>query len=177
MATTRDLKGDIINRYTERLRRSQALIVSEYRGLSVKQLETLRRELRGYDSEIIVPKNTLFLRALREVGLAAPRPLLSGPTAVVFCFGDLNMPAKALLKYAKDTKIMVLRGGVIGKSAFDVQGVQTLTELPGRNQLRAQVVGVLQGPISGLVNVLSGPMRAFVTVLHGRIGQLEETAA
>jgi large subunit ribosomal protein L10 len=177
LAITRQKKETILTGYAEQVRRSQALIVSEYRGLTVKQLESLRRELRGCDSELVVPKNTLILRSLREAGLAAPEPLFSGPTAVAFCYGDLAAPAKALTKFAKDSKVLVLRGGVLGQSSFSEAGIQALTELPGRDQLRGQVVGVLQGPISGLVNVLAGPVRAFMTVLHGRIGQLEERAA
>ena len=81
-----------------------------------------------------------------------------------------------LTKFAKDTKIMVLRGGMIGQSVFDETGVQALTELPSKHQLRAQVVGMLQSPIVGLVNVLSGTMRGFVNVLNARSEQLEEAA-
>ncbi len=176
MAITREKKGTLVDGYVERLRRSQAVIVAEYRGLTVKQLETLRRELRALDSEVVVSKNTLLARALTQTGMQAPKSLLSGPTAATFCFGDLAAPAKALTRYAKDTKILVIRGGLMGQSAFDGAGVQALTELPGRDQLRAQVVGTLQGPLGGLVNVLSGPMRGFLTVLNARVGQLEQAA-
>lgn len=176
MAITKEKKGALVSGYTEKLRRSQAVIVTEYRGLTVKQMEALRRELRGCESELLVPKNTLFLRALQEAGMATSKPLFSGPTAVAFCYGDLAAPAKALMKFARDSKVLVLRGGLLGTTVFDEAGIQTLTELPSRDQLRGQVVGVLQGPLSSLVNVLAGPLRAFLTVLNGRIGQLEKTA-
>ncbi len=176
MAITRAKKGEIIDEYVERLRRSQAVIISEYRGLTVKQLEALRRELRSCDSDLMVAKNTLAARALTQVGMAAPETLLSGPIAVTFCFGDLAAPARALNKWARDTKVLVVRGGIIGQSAFDEAGVQALTELPGRDQLRAQVVGALQAPLAGLVNVLAGPLRGFLNVLNARIGQLEQAA-
>lgn len=176
MAITRKKKGVMVDGYVERLRRSQAVIVAEYRGLTVKQFEGLRRDLRGCESEMVVTKNTLVARALTEVGMAAPESLLKGPIAVTFCFGDLAAPAKALNKWAKDTKVLTVRGGIIGQSAFDVAGVQALTELPSRDQLRAQVVGTLQSPLAGLVNVLSGPVRSFLNVLNARIGQLEPAA-
>lgn len=176
MAITREKKGELIEGYVERLRRSQAVIVTEYRGLTVKQLEALRRELRGCESEMVVTKNTLAARALTEVGMAAPKSLLKGPVAVTFCFGELAAPAKTLNKWAKDTKVLAVRGGIIGQSAFDEAGVQSLTELPSREQLRAQVVGALQSPLAGLVNVLAGPMRGFLNVLNARIGQLEQAA-
>jgi len=176
LAITREKKGVIVDDYTERLRRCQAVIVTEYRGLTVKQLEALRRDLRGCESEMVVSKNSLMTRALTDVGMAAPESLLTGPTAVTFCFGELAAPAKALGKWVKDSKILVVRGGIIGQSVFDEAGVQALSELPSRDQMRAQVVGVLQSPITGLVNVLAGPMRGFLNVLNARIGQLEQAA-
>jgi len=176
LAITRAKKGEIIDGYVERLRRSQAVIVTEYRGLTVKQLEALRRELRGCESELMVAKNTLASRALTEAGMAAPESLLKGPVALTFCFGDLAAPAKTLSKWARDTKVLAVRGGIIGQSAFDEAGVQALTELPGRDQMRAQVVGALQAPLAGLVNVLAGPLRGFLNVLNARIGQLEQAA-
>ena len=93
MAITREKKGELVAGYVEKLQRSQALIVTEYRGLGVKQLEALRRELRTVDSEIVVTKNTLVARAMTEVGMPVPELLLKGPTAVAFCFGDLAGPA------------------------------------------------------------------------------------
>lgn len=176
MAISRQKKETMVAEYVEKLRRSQAMLVTEYRGLTTKQIEALRRELRGCDSELAVSKNTLLCRALTEVGLPAPEALLSGPTAVAFCFNEVAAPAKALTKYAKDSKILVLRGGLMGQSVFNEASMQALTVLPGKDQLRAQVVGALQAPIVGLVNVLSGPVRGFLTVLNARIGQLEQSA-
>lgn len=176
MAITREKKGTLVNEYVEKLRRSQAFIVTEYRGLTTKQVESLRKELRGCESELTITKNTLMARALTEVGLPVPEALLTGPTAVAFCFNEISAPAKVLTRFAKDSKIMVLRGGMLGESMFDEAGVQALTELPGKEQLRAQVVGMLQSPISGLVNVLAGSIRGFLNVLNARVEQLEQPA-
>ncbi|MGC8779584.1 MAG: 50S ribosomal protein L10 [Anaerolineae bacterium] len=177
MAITREKKGVMVEGYVERLRRSQAVLITEYRGLTVKQLEALRRELRGCESELMVTKNTLVARALAEAGMAVPDKLLKGPIAVTFCFGEPAAPAKTLNKWARDTKVLTVRGGIMGQTVFDEAGVQALTELPGRDQLRGQVLGALQAPIAGLVNVLAGPLRGFLNVLNARIGQLEPQAA
>jgi large subunit ribosomal protein L10 len=176
LAINRKKKETLVSGYTEKLQRSQAMIVTEYRGLTHKQLEGLRRDLRGCESELAVSKNTLLARALREVGQPVPEALLTGPTAVVFCYNEIAAPAKVLTKFAKDSKIMVLRGGMVGPSVFDASGVQALTELPSKDQLRAQVVGTLQAPIVGLVNVLSGTLRGFLNVLNARSEQLEKAA-
>lgn len=174
MAITLEKKKALVDEYTEKLRRSQAVIVTEYRGLTVKQLEGLRRELRDAHTELVVSKNTLMARALKEVGMPAPKSLLSGPTAVAFLFDELAVPAKALAKYAKDSKVLVIRGGLMGQSVFDETGVDSLATLPGKDQLRAQVVGVLQSPIGGLVNVLAGSVRSLMNLLNARVHQLEE---
>ena len=177
MAISREKKETIVNEYVDKLRRSQAVIVSEYRGLTTKQMQGLRRDLRGAQSELAVSKNTLIARALTEVGLPAPDEMLSGPVAVTFCYEEVAAPAKVLTKFAKDSKILVLRGGLMGQSVFNEAGVQSLTELPGKEQLRAQVVGTLQSPINGLVNVLAGTVRGFMNVLNARAAQLEQPSA
>lgn len=177
MAITREKKETLVNGYVEKLQRSQAVIVSEYRGLTTKQVQGLRRDLRNVHSELTVSKNTLLARALTEVGLPAPESLLTGPVAVTFCYDEVAAPAKVLTKFAKDSKIMVLRGGLMGQSVFNESGVQALTELPSKDQLRGQVVGALQAPISGLVNVLAGALRGFMNVLNARAGQLEQQSA
>jgi large subunit ribosomal protein L10 len=169
-------KQELVAEYVERLQRTQALLITEYRGLTVKQLEALRRELRECDSEILVAKNTLIARALTEKGMPVPEQLLKGPTAVAFCYGELAAPAKALAKHAKDTKILTVRGGLLERTILNAGSAAALADLPGRDQLRAQVVGALQAPLSGLVNVLSGPMRGFITVLSARADRLAEAA-
>jgi len=175
LAISREKKEAMVEEYVEKLGRSQGLLFAEYRGLSVKQMQALRRELRAGDSEMLVTKNTLFERALNETGMPAPESLLVGPTAVTFCFGDLSVPAKTLAKWAKDTKILAPRGGIIGQTVISEASVQELADLPSQEQLRAQVVGALQAPIYGLVNVLAGPLRGLVTVLNGRMAQLEQS--
>ena len=126
MAITREKKETLVNEYVDKLRRSQAVIVTEYRGLTHKQLETLRRELRGAEGEIAVSKNTLMARALTEVGLPAPESLLNGTTAVTFCYNEVSAPAKVQSKFPRYSKVLLLRGGLMGQSVFDAAGVAFL---------------------------------------------------
>jgi large subunit ribosomal protein L10 len=176
LALTREKKDKLVSEYTEKLRRSQAVIVSEYRGMTTKQLQDLRRELRANGSEMVVAKNRLISRALVEVGMPAPEPLFKGPTAFTFCYTDVTAPAKSLNKWARDSKILVVKGGLLGQSVFDETGVKQLADLPGREQLLSQVIGVLQAPISGFVNVLAGTLRGLVNVLNARMDQMEKAA-
>ena len=176
MAITRQKKEALVAEYVERLSRSEALLVSEYRGLSVKQFQALRQDLRESDSEIVVAKNTLMARALQEAEYPVPDALLTGPTAITFCYSDLAGPAKALRKHAKDTKILVIQGGLLGEQELDAAAAEALADLPSREQLLTQVVGTMQAPISGLVNVLAGTIRGVVNVLNARIDQMEEAA-
>ena len=176
MAITREKKGELVSEYVEKIRRSQAVVVTEYRGLTVKQLQDLRRELRASGSELVVAKNTLICRALTEVGMPAPETLFKGPTAVAFMYNELAVPSKTLNKFARDSKILVVKGGVLGQSVMDESGVQQLADLPGREQLIGQVVGTLQAPIVGLVTVLSGTVRGLMNVLNARVQQMEQAA-
>ena len=178
MAITREKKEAIVDEYAELLHRSQAVIVTEYRGLTVKQLEGLRRDLRGCRERADgVQEHPHGDRP--DARSACPRPsrCLTGPTAVTFCYDEVAAPAKMLTKFAKDSKILVVRGALMGQIVFDEAGVQALSELPSKDQLRAQVVGTLQSPISGLVNVLAGPVRGFMNVLNARMAQLEQPSA
>jgi large subunit ribosomal protein L10 len=176
LAITREKKSELVSEYTEKLQRSQAVIVAEYRGLTTKQLQDLRRELRANGSEMVVAKNRLISRALVEVGMPAPEALFKGPSAFTFCYTDVAAPAKSLNKWARDSKVLVVKGGLLGNSVFDASGVTQLAELPGREQLLSQVVGVLQAPISGFVNVLAGTLRGLVNLLNARVDQMEKAA-
>lgn len=176
MPITRERKGELVSEYVEKLRRTQAVIVTEYRGLTTKQIQDLRRELRSSNTELLVAKNTLIARALTEVGMPAPETLFKGPTAVALCFAEVAAPAKALNKFARDSKVLVVKGGLMGQTSFNEAGVTQLADLPSREQLLGQVVGVMQAPLSSLVNVLAGTLRGLVNVLNARMEQLEKAA-
>jgi len=177
LAITKEKKRDLVANYVEKIGRAEMLIIADYRGLSVKDMQELRGSLAPHDAVLQVVKNTLFRRALQELGKPVPEQLLEGPTAVGYCFGDLGPAAKAISDFEKSSDFLQIRGGLLGEQIVDAEGVRSLANLPPREVLLSQVLAGMQGPISGLVNVLAGTLRGLVNVLDARRRQLEESAA
>ncbi len=146
---------------------TQAAILTDYRGLSVAELTELRKKLRDSDTEFRVVKNTLFRRA--AAGLLPVDQLdehLSGPTAIGFAKGDPVGAAKVLVDFARDHKAMSLKAGVLGGRVYDAAQVEALSKTPPRDVLIAQMLGSLNGPISGFVGTLGGIISNFVFTLQ-----------
>ncbi len=177
MAITREKKQALIAEYLDKISRAQMLIIVEYRGLTVKQAQELRRSLTQHNAAFHVVKNTLLRRALQEAGRPVPDRLLEGPTAVSYCFGDVAAVAKMVDDFARTSGVLQIRGGLLGPQVVDAEGVRALADLPPREVLLARVVGGIQAPIVGLVSVLGGVLRGLVNVLDARRRQLEEAAA
>jgi large subunit ribosomal protein L10 len=159
-------KEAIIEGATRLLSDTEALYVSDYRGLSVAQLTELRTALRQRGATLHVLKNTLTAIAAERAGRASLKELLNGPTAVTFCGEDLVGPAKALNDYARTNPALVLRGGLLQGDILDAEGVRTLATLPPREVLVGQVVGTMAAPLTGLVTVLQGTISGFVRALN-----------
>ena len=162
--------------YLDKARRAQMLIITDHRGLTVKQTQELRRSLAQHNAAFHVVKNTLLRRALQELGKPIPDSLLKGPTAVGYCFGDVAAVAKVIDDFARASGILQIRGGLLGLQVVDAEGVRALANLPPREVLLARVVGGIQAPMVGLVSVLGGVLRGLVNVLDARRRQLEEAA-
>lgn len=173
MAITKEKKEDLVAQYTDLLSRSRAMIFTDYRGLKTAEVSDLRNKLREADSRYHVTKNRLLRLALQNAGQPVPEELLTGPVAVSFCLGEAPTTAKILVDFAKDSKILTIKGGILSGRIIDAQDVEALANLPSREVLLAQVLAGLQSPISGLVTVLSGPIRGLLTVLKARSEQLE----
>lgn len=177
MAITKKKKQELVAQYTDLLSRSQATILTDYRGLTATEISGLRNKLREVDSQYHVIKNTLFRLALQNVGHSVPEELLVGPVAVSFCLGEIPPSAKTLVDFAKDSKVLIIKGGLLSGKAIGVEDIQALSSLPSREVLLAQVLAGMQSPISGLVTVLSGPIRGLLNVLKARSEQLEGASA
>ena len=173
MAISKEKKQELVKSYTEEFSRSQAAILTNYRGVSVTEINKLRNKMREAGSGCHVVKNRLVKLALREVGLPVPEEFLQGPTAIGFCYEDVVAPAKVLTEYAKESKVLAIKGGFLGQRVLDGQAVSSLADLPSRDVLLAQLLSGVQSPIAGLVNALSDTLRGLVTVLKARADQLE----
>jgi large subunit ribosomal protein L10 len=147
-----------------RLEGSVAALLTEYRGLNVKDLFELRASLRGSSTEYRVLKNTLTSIAVREAGYQDLVPLLEGPTAVAFVHGDPVQAAKDLAEFARTHPALVLKGGVLDGKVLAADEVRRLATLESREVLLARLAGLFQAPLRQTVNLLAAPLRQVATM-------------
>jgi len=148
----------------------------DYRGLTFAEATDLRARLAKADTSLKVVKNTLAKIAAAEAGVEGLTELLQGPTAIAYCHGDPAKVAKVIQDFIREKKKAVIRGGKLQRSILSAGDVDTIATLPSREQLIAQVVGLIAAPLAGLVTVLNGPIRGLVVVLD-RIQEKQASAA
>ena len=167
-------KEAVVDSIKEKLEASQSVVLIDYRGLTVAEVTELRNQMREAGVEYQVLKNTMIKRAAEKAGIEGLDPILEGPTAVAFGINDPVAPAKILTKFAKDTKKITIKGGVLAGNAIDVAAVENLAKLPSKEEIIAKMLGSLNAPITGLVMVLSGVTSKFVRTLEAIRVQKEE---
>lgn len=153
----REDKQAIVAEIKKYIEDSQASVFTEYRGLTVTQLAELRAELREQGTEYKVYKNTLVRLAATSAGFDINESL-TGPIAVAFASTDAAAAAKTLKKHADSTKILTLKGGLLGSSVLNEADIVALAKLPSREVLLAQVAGMLQAPLSKTARMLQAPI-------------------
>jgi large subunit ribosomal protein L10 len=168
-------KERVVAELTERLKTTDTLIVADYRGLTVTQIDDLRTELLKHGARFSVVKNTLTRRAAEAAGADVLLGLVEGPSAIAFleADGDPVAVAKALADAARTTRVLAVRGGLLEGSELSPEDVANLAKLPPADVLRAQLVGALAGPLTTVVGLFAAPMRDLVGVLQARIDQLQ----
>jgi len=172
----RSEKEKVVAELVERLRSTDTLIVADYRGLSVTDINKLRGELLEHGAHFTVVKNTLTRRAAEEAGAEALLALLDGPTAIAFLDseGDPVAVAKALNAAARETRVLEIRGGILDGQQLGEDEVKSLATLPPADVLHSQLVSAVSGPLMTVVGLFTAPLRDLVNVLDARIKQLEE---
>ena len=170
-------KVETVAEIAGKLEGALAVFVTEYRGLSVKQLAGVRNALRPADAEYVVYKNTLARLAIKDTAFAELDELLVGPTGLTFVNGDVAAAAKAIRESAKTLPALVIKGGVLGGNALSPADVQTLADLPSREQLLAQFAGALQAPLAKTARLLQAVPAKFAYGLNALIEQQEQAAA
>jgi large subunit ribosomal protein L10 len=167
-------KEKIVAELTERLRSSETLIVADYRGLTVKEVDDLRTKLLEQGAGFTVVKNSLTRRAAEAAGADALLALLDGPTAIAFleAGGDPVAVAKALSDSARTTKILAVRGGVMQGRTITAEDVEELAKLPPVDILRGQVLGAVTAPLYAIVGLFTAPLRELHGLIEARIEQL-----
>ena len=149
---------DALAQIKEDLADVQAVWVVDYRGLTVKEAQELRRNIREAGAVMKVYKNTLMHIALKELDMADMDEILSGPSAFVFADGDPVASAKALRDFSKDNETLVIKGGIMDGKFVDAVAVKKIAALPSREELIAKLLGSLQNPMSQIVRVLNAPL-------------------
>ena len=170
---TKAEKVQIIEELKDRLKNSKSAIFVDYRGLTVEEANSLRKQFREAGVVYKVYKNTLIEIAARELGLEGITPWLEGPTAIAFGIEERVAPAKILLQNITNMKKMEFKGGIVDGNIIDVEGVEALAKLPSKEELIAKLLGSMNAPIVNLLGVLSGPMRAFAYALNAIKDQKE----
>ena len=166
-------KEQVVADLAERLRGSSTLILADYRGLSVTELDDVRTKIIEHGARLTVVKNTLTKRAAEEAGLDTLTALLDGPTAIAFVGdGDMVGVAKTLNETAKRTKVLSIKGGILEGAPMDAAQVVELASLPPADVLRGQVLGVIVGPLTSLVGLFAAPVQDFVGLLDARVEQI-----
>ncbi len=169
-------KERIVSELAAELSAAETLIVADYRGLTNKQLESLRDVLLEHGARFRIVKNTLTRRAAEQAGADALLVMLEGPTAIAFIEsnGDPAAVAKALQTTARETNVLELRGGILEGKTLSSPEVAQLATLPPLDVLRGQLVGAIIAPITQLLALVSAPLTDLVGLIDARIAQLEE---
>ena len=174
MALTKQRKEEVLAQYKEWMSQSQALILMEYTGASVKDMEDARSKVRESGGEFHVVKNRLAKLALKENNYEIPEGYLENSTAIGFAFEDVASTAKVLAEKAKAIDSFKFKGGFIGAEVLSAAQVDSLAKLPPLAVLRAQLLGVLQAPAGKLVRTIAEPARGLAAVIKAKS---EESAA
>lgn len=148
-----------------KLAKAKSVVLTDNSGLTVTQVDELKKKLRAVDAEMIVAKNTLLKIAAKSIGHEVPEEVLEGPTAALFAYSDEFSPLKELEAFTKTNEKPVVKAGFLGSTFISAERVISLAKLPSKEVLRGQVVGSLYSPLYGIVGVLNANLRNLVFAL------------
>jgi len=170
----KEQKAEQVELLTEKLKKAKVAVLTDYRGLTVSQLQELRGRLRGGDVEYRVIKNTLARRAAEAAGVKAFEAEFKGPVAIAFGYDDLSAPAKLINEFVRATRLKLdITGGLVEGRVFTPDQVKQLADLPSRESLIAQLMGTLQSPVGQLVGIMQTPLQQLLGVLDAYKSKLE----
>lgn len=161
-----DAKSVTVAEIKGKLNASVGVIMADYRGLTVKEMQELRSKVRAAGGEVKIYKNTLTEIAVRELALPNMDEFLQGPTAFVFASDDPVAPAKALVDFKKAHGALELKGGYVQNSVVDAAAVTAIASLPSREELIAQIMGTMLNPVRGFMSMANAPASALARVFQ-----------
>ena len=163
----KEQKVEQVELLTEKLKKTKVAVLTDYRGLTVSQIQDLRARLRGGNVEYRVIKNTLARRAAEAAGHPSLESELKGPIAIAFGYDDLGVPAKLINEFVRATRLKLeIVGGLVEGRVFDRDQIKQLADLPSREVLLAQLLGTLQSPVAQLVGIMQTPVQQLIGVLN-----------
>lgn len=171
---SKDRKDELVAQYADMLERSQGIVITEYRGLSMQRFNNIRAKMREVGASYNVTKNTLLKIALERVGMAVPEDLLNGPVAVGFAFDSFPGTVKALIDSIKDSELLILKGAIAQTSVYPESDLKAISELPSLDQLRATLIGIIVQPASQLLSLMVAPQRDIVSVIAAYVDKHSE---
>jgi large subunit ribosomal protein L10 len=163
-------KAQVVENLTKRIADSTIAVSTDYSGLSVAETNKLRKMLRTKDVEYVIVKNTLAYIAADSAKKSQLKQIISGPTGMIFGYGEVVDAVKILTTFIKDTDSdITIRGALMGDRHLDIKEIEALSRLPGKTELLTKLVGQLNGGIQGLVYVLNSPINGLANVLQRHI--------
>ncbi len=173
MAISKARKDELVAQYVDLINRSEAVFFTEYKGMSVKQVEALRTVIREQGGAFHITKNTLFRVALEQTNRPTPKDLLNGQTAVSFALDDAPAMAKMLVERSDDEDLPItLNGGLLDQSVMGADEVTALSKMPSKQELQVKLLGMMLQPARNLVTVMNAPARDLVSVMNNSTTQL-----
>jgi large subunit ribosomal protein L10 len=169
-------KAQTIAYLAQKLRESKGAVLLDYRGLTVSGITALRRELKAHEVDFHVAKNTLLRLAAESAEVEIAPDLLIGPTAVAFGLQDEVTPARLLSEFVRRNRVVSIKGGVVGGRSMNAAQITRVAELPSRDQLLAQLLGVMQAPMSKTLSVLQAPAREVAGLAQALADKLDKAA-
>jgi len=176
LALSRKKKDQVLAQYQKWVDDSQAVVLVEYTGIKMAQLDLIRAKLREHGGEFHIIKNTFARKIFEANGLTIPEGYLVKSTAMAFAFQDAAATTKALTEATVKMEAIKLKGGFLGKQALNALQVKALAELPPLRVVRAQLLGTLQAPAGKLVRTLAEPARSLAAVIHAHAEQAQAAA-
>lgn len=165
MPKTKLQKEEIIKNLDDKIANMKSMVIVEYKGLKVKDIESLRKALLKQRVSFNVSKNTLTKIALRKSGIEFDEGVFKKPVAVAFALDDEVAPAKEIVLFAKTNEAINILGGVLERKFIDEAMIRKLASLPSKEELRAKMVGTIAAPMSGMVNAFAGNLRGVINAL------------
>jgi large subunit ribosomal protein L10 len=172
----RAAKSELVTTLGQVFKNTKVVVVAHYSGLTVAQMQTLRRQMKQAGASVRVAKNRLAKIALEGSEVASIAPLLKGPALIAFS-GDPIAAPKVAVEFAKTNQRLVILGGAMGTTALDLNGVKALAALPSLDELRAKIVGLIAAPATKIAQVVNAPAAKLARVVQAYASKTENAAA